>query len=378
MRFETRAVHAGGEPDESTGAITPPIHLSTTFLHGPESEALHGFIYQREGNPTQARVEAALAALDGGESALVFGSGMAAASTLLQALPAGARILFHRDVYAGVRNVATRLLPRWGVTAVFADLGDPGEVERAAAETFAAFWVETPSNPCLDIVDLAAVAAAAKRSGALLFVDGTFATPALQQPLALGADVVMHSTTKYLGGHHDLLGGALVFARRDALHETALDLRKHLGGVASPFNSWLLLRGLRSLDCRMERHAANALAVARSLDGHPGLERVLYPGLPAHPGHAIAARQMKSFGGMLSLLVRGGRAGAIAVAGRIRLLRNATSLGGPESTIEHRASSDGPGSTAPQNLLRLSIGLEHPDDLVADLRQALDGAAAAR
>lgn len=372
MRFETRAVHAGGEPDEATGAIAPPIHLSTTFEHGPASEPLHGFLYQREANPTQERVEAALAALDGGAAALAFASGMAAASTLLQALPTGSRVLFHRDVYSGVRQVAERLLPRWGMSAEFLDFGDPAVVAAAAAAPATAIWVETPSNPRLDIVDLAAVAAAAKATGALLFVDGTFATPALQQPLGLGADVVMHSTTKYLGGHHDLLGGALVFAQREALFETVLDLRKHLGGVASPFNSWLLLRGLRSLDCRMERHSANASAVARALDGHPALETVLYPGLTGHAGHEVAARQMKRFGGMLSLLVRGGREAAVGVAARVRLLRNATSLGGPESTLEHRASSDGPGSTAPENLLRLSIGLEHPDDLVADLLRALE------
>lgn len=375
MRFETRAVHAGGEPDGATGAISPPIHLSTTFEHGPANEPLHGFLYQREGNPTQERVEAALTALDGGAAALAFASGMAAAATLLQALPGGARVLFHRDVYTGVRRVAEGLLPRWGIAAEFVDFADPAVVERLAAGAPAtAIWVETPSNPRLDVIDLAAVAAAAKALGALLLVDGTFATPALQQPLALGADVVMHSTTKYLGGHHDLLGGALVFARRDGLFEHVLELRKLLGGVASPFNSWLLLRGLRSLDCRMERHAANALAVARALAGHPGLEAVLYPGLAGHPGHEIAARQMRAFGGMLSLLVRGGRPGALAVAARVRLLRNATSLGGPESTLEHRESSDGEGSTAPPNLLRLSIGLEHPDDLIADLSRALEAA----
>ena len=365
-------MHAGGEPDEATGAITPPIHLSTTFEHGPESEPLHGYLYQREKNPTQERVEEALAAIEGGTAAAAFASGMAAASTLLQALPAGSRVLFHRDVYTGVREVAERLLPRWGIAAELVDFADPAVVTRASAAPATAFWVETPSNPRLDIVDLAAVAAAARAAGARLFVDGTFATPALQSPLAEGADVVMHSTTKYLGGHHDLLGGALVFACRDALFDTVLDLRTHLGGVASPFNSWLLLRGLRSLSCRVERHSANALAVARALDGHAALAAVLYPGLASHPGHAVAARQMRAFGGMLSLLVHGGRPAALGVAARVRLFRNATSLGGPESTLEHRASSDGPGSTAPENLLRLSIGLEHPDDLVADLRQALE------
>jgi cystathionine gamma-synthase len=374
MRFETKAVHAGGEPDEATGALAPPIVLSTTFEHGPESETPHGFLYQREGNPTQRRLEAALAALDGGESALAFASGMAASATLFQALPPGAHVLLHRDVYGGTRKVVTDLFPRWGLTATYLDFADAAVVEGAAASRAAAIWVETPSNPRLDVVDLAATAAAARAAGARLFVDGTFATPALQSPIAHGADVVMHSTTKFLGGHHDLLGGALVFARRDELAARVLELRTYLGGVGSPFASWLLLRSLRSLVPRMERHAANALVVARALAGHPGLEAVLYPGLPGHRGHAVAARQMRGFGGMLSLLVRGGRREAVAVAARVRLFRNATSLGGPESTLEHRASAEA-GSTAPENLLRLSIGLEHPDDLVADLLQALEGRA---
>ena len=375
MRFETRAIHAGGEPDEATGAIAPPIHLSTTFEHGPANEAPLGFLYQREGNPTQNRLETALAALDGGEAALAVASGMAAAATLLQALPAGGRVLFHRDFYSGVRQLAQEMLPRWGMSAEIVDFRDPAVVARAGETPAAAFWLETPSNPRLDVLDLAAIATAARAAGAIVAVDGTFATPALQSPLAEGAAVVMHSTTKYLGGHHDLLGGALVFAKRGELCERALHLRTHLGGSAAPFNSWLLLRGLRTLACRMERHSANALAIARALDGHPALERVLYPGLPAHPGHAVAARQMRAFGGMLSLLVAGGRAGALGVASRLRLFRNATSLGGPESTVEHRASAEGAGTTAPENLLRLSVGLEHPDDLVEDLQQALEAGA---
>ena len=376
MRFETRAVHAGGEPDETTGAIAPPIHLSTTYVHGPESEPLHGFIYQREGNPTQERVEAALAALDGGEAALAFASGMAAAATLLQALPAGAHVLFHRDVYSGVRNVATRLFPRWGMTAEFVDFGDPAAISRAAESRAAAIWVETPSNPRLDIVDLAAVAAAAKSAGALFFVDGTFATPALQQPLALGADVVMHSTTKYLGGHHDLLGGALTFARRDGLFDTRARSAQAPGRRRLAVQ--LLAAPARAALARLPDGAAlheRARRRRRALDGHPALEAVLYPGLPGHAGHAIAARQMKRFGGMLSLLVRGGRASA--PRGRPRAsscsaTRPASAARRARSSTALRATA--PGSTAPENLLRLSIGLEHPDDLVADLRQALAGA----
>jgi cystathionine gamma-synthase len=377
MRFRDLP-HAGGEADRETGAVTPPIHLSTTFLHGPESEPLHGWLYQREGNPTQDRLEAALAAIEGGgpsSCALAFASGMAAAATLLQSLPAGARVLFHTDIYSGVRQLALDFLPRWGwsrssstpdADATAAALGAPGLAP-------ALVWAETPTNPQLEILDLRRLAEAAHAAGARLLVDGTFATPALQQPLALGADIVLHSTTKYLGGHSDVLGGALVFAStKDGLVETVEKTRRRLGGTASPFSSWLILRGLRSLSCRMERHSANASALANALSGHPALSQVLYPGLASHPGHEIAARQMTAFGGMLALRVAGGRAAAVAVASRLKLFANATSLGGPESLVEHRASSDGPGTTTPEDLLRLSVGLEHPDDLLADLLQALD------
>jgi cystathionine gamma-synthase len=374
MRFETRAVHAGGEPDPETGAVAPPIHLSTTYLHAPDGERLHGRLYAREGNPTQDRLETALAALEGGERALAFASGMAAAAALAEALPEGSHVLFHRDLYHGVRTLALERFPRWGLSATFADLGDPAAARTALREETALVWVETPTNPCLEIVDLTAASALAREAGALLAVDGTFATPALQRPLELGADVVLHSTTKYLGGHSDVLGGALVFRAAGALAERAEALRYRTGAIAAPFSSWLVLRGLRSLACRMERHAANALALARALEGHPGLAAVLYPGLPSHPGHAVAARQMRGgFGGMLSLRVAGGRAAALAVASRLELFTHATSLGGVESLVEHRASIEGPDATSPEDLLRLSVGLEHPDDLLADLSRALAG-----
>ncbi len=373
MRFETRAVHAGGEPDPETGALAPPIHPSTTFRHGPASEPIHGRLYVREGNPTQDRLERALAALDGGERALAFASGMAAAAALLDALPEGAHVLVHRDVYHGVRQLALEHLPRWGRSASFADFADLDATRAALRPETRALWVESPTNPQLEIVDLAAITALARSAGALSVVDGTFATPALQRPLELGADVVLHSTTKYLGGHSDVQGGALIFRRADPLAARVEHLRHELGAVAAPFNSWLVLRGLRTLSCRVERHSANALAVARALDGRPEVARVLYPGLVSHPGHEIARRQMSAFGGMLSLCVAGGRAAAVAVASRLELFVNATSLGGVESLVEHRASSEGPGSTTPDDLLRLSIGLEHPDDLIADLLRALAG-----
>jgi len=372
MRFETLAIHADGGPDAASGAVAPPLHLSTTFVHGPASEPISGHTYVREGNPTQDRLERALAALEGGERALVFASGMAAAASLLEALPAGRHVLFHRDLYHGVRELARERLPRWGLTASFADLSDPATARAALTPDTALVWLESPTNPLLEVLDVGAVAALARAAGALLLVDGTFATPALQRPLALGADLVLHSTTKYLGGHSDVQGGALVFARAGELAAEVERRRTLLGGVGSPFNSWLVLRGLRTLACRMERHSAGALALARAAAGHPRLAAVLYPGLPGHPGHAVAARQMSAFGGMLSLRVAGGRAAALAVAARLELFTLATSLGGVESLVEHRASAEGPGSSAPEDLLRLSVGLEHPDDLAADLLRALD------
>jgi cystathionine gamma-synthase len=372
LRFETIAVHAGGEVDPATGAVAPPIHLSTTFEHGPAAEVPRGYLYIREGNPTQTRLEQALAAVEGGEAAFVFASGMAAGAAYLQALPAGAHVLFHRDIYYGFRALACDYLPRWGIEASDADLGDERALAAALRPATRLVWAETPTNPLLEVLDLRRIAEAAHSHGARLLVDGTLATPALQRPLDLGVDVVLHATTKYLGGHSDVQGGALVLRHRDPELAARLDQVRHdLGAVASPFNSWLVLRGLRSLACRMERHAANALAVAGALAGRPEVAAVYYPGLPGHPGHEIARRQMRGFGGMVSFRLAGGREHALRVASRLRLFLNATSLGGAESLIEHRASAEGAHSTAPPDLLRASIGLEHPDDLIADLLQAL-------
>jgi len=371
MRFETRAVHAGAGRDPASGALAPPIHLSTTFEHGPAGEHPHGFSYIRNGNPTQRRLEEAMAAIEGGEAALAFSSGVAAGAAFLQSLPAGSHVLFPDDIYYVFREMAGEFLPRWGLQATFVDMQEPEAVRAALRPSTRLLWAETPSNPLLKVVDLAALARLAKEAGALLIVDSTFATPVLQRPIEAGADAVLHSTTKYLGGHSDVQGGVLVLARQAPLRDAILRIRTVLGAVSSPFNSWLVLRGLRSLACRVERHAANALAIARALERHPEIEAVHYPGLPSHPGHAVARRQMSAFGGMLSIRVRGGRDRAVAVAARVRLFVNATSLGGTESLIEHRLSSEGPGSTTPANLLRLSAGLEHADDLIEDLTQAL-------
>ena len=374
LRLETLAVHAGAEADRETGAVAPPIHLATTFRHGPAAERVAGYEYQREGNPTQDRLETALAALEGGEAALAYASGMAAISGLLETLPAGARILVPDDCYSGLRYLATEFLPQRGIECVFVDMADPAAVEAACEPRPAVIWVETPSNPLLKLTDIAAMARIAHAHDALLVCDNTFATPVLQQPLALGADVVMHSTTKYFGGHSDVLGGALVFARRDGAFETARHRRHVTGPVLAPFSAWLLLRGCRSLAARMAMHCSNARRLAEFLEGHPAIAQVNWPGLPAHPGHDVATAQMKDYGAMLSVRLRGGRDAALSAAGKLQLFTNATSLGGCESLVEHRASVEGAHPTSPQGLLRLSVGLEHAGDLVADLRQALDAA----
>jgi cystathionine gamma-synthase len=371
VRPETLFVHAGVEPDTATGAVVPPLHLATTFKHGPAGERVAGFEYVREGNPNQQQLENALAKLERGAGALAFASGMAACSALLDSLPGGAHVVYPRDCYAGLRVLVSEFLPQRGVTATAVDIDDVGSVRDALTPATRCLWLETPSNPQLRVCDIAASAELARGRGIAVVCDNTFATPLLQQPLALGADVVMHSTTKYFGGHSDVLGGALVFAARDALFDAVAHRRHITGGVPSPFNAWLTLRGLRSLPARMAWHCRNARAVAEFLAAHPRVEVVHWPGLPSHPNHAVAARQMRNFGGMLSVRIRGGRDAALAFASKVKLFTNATSLGGCESLIEHRASVEGEHPVSPQNLLRLSIGLEHADDLIEDLGQAL-------
>ena len=371
-RFETLAVHAGGEADAHNGAVAPPLHLSTTFKHGPAAERLAGYEYQREGNPTQDRLETALAALDGGEAALAYGSGMAAMTAALELLPAGSEVLIPEDCYAGLRSLGAEFLPERGVTVRRIDQCDATIVAAAMSPAVKLIWAETPSNPQLRIADLRALSAIAKQHGALLAVDNTFATPALQQPIALGADVVMHSTTKYMGGHSDVMGGALVFAKRDGLFERAAHRRHITGNILAPFSAWLTLRGLRSMPARMAWHCANARRVAEFLATQPAVETVYWPGLTSHRNHDVAARQMRDFGGMVSVTFKEGRDAALAFAGAVEVFTNATSLGGVESLVEHRASVEGPNPVSPPGLLRLSVGLEHPDGLVADLQHAVE------
>lgn len=371
LQPETLSVHTGNEPDPATGAVAPPLHLSTTFRHGAEGERVAGYEYQREGNPTNDRLREALVALEGGEEALTFASGMAAMTTLLECLPNGARVLIPDDCYTGLRMLCAEYLPERGIEAIAIDMSDTDAVRTACAQGVAMLWIETPSNPKMKISDIAALVDIGHAAGAVVVADNTFATPLLQRPLALGADVVMHSTTKYFGGHSDVLGGALVFASKGELSAKVAHRLHITGATLAPFSAWLTLRGCRSLGARMAMHCANARAVADFLAAQPQIERVNYPGLPSHAGHAVAARQMRDFGGMMSIELRGGREAALAFASKLRIFTNATSLGGCESLIEHRASVEGPNPRSPQNLLRMSVGLEHVDDLIGDLRQAL-------
>ena len=371
MKIETVAVHAAFSVDPSTGAVAPPLHLSTTFGRDEALRPLAGHTYVRESNPTQDLLEEALAKLEGGEAALAFGSGMAAGLAVAQALPPGSHVVLPEDVYYGYRVAARDFFTVWGLTTTFAALDQPGALSAALRPETRLVWLESPSNPLLRITDLAASARIAREVGALVLVDNTFATPILQRPLDLGADIVLHATTKGMGGHSDVQGGALVFTRKDDFFERVRNVRTILGAVASPFNSWLVLRGLRTLAVRTRFQSESALEIARALANHPAVSKVNYPGLPAHPRHETARRQMSSFGSMISFHVAAGREAAIEAVGRTRLFTRATSLGGVESLVEHRATSEGATSTAPGDLLRLSIGLEHPDDLLADLAQAL-------
>jgi cystathionine gamma-synthase len=378
MRMETLAVHAGHDPDAATGAVTPPIHLSTTFAREPDGSLPHGFVYARSDNPTRRQLERALAALEGGGTAIAFASGMAATAAVFQALSSGDHVIAPRDAYYGTGTLLREIVAAWGIASSFVDMTDPAAVRAAVTPRTRLIWVETPSNPTLAITDIAAVAAIARDAGARCVCDNTWATPVLQRPLELGADLVMHATTKYLGGHSDVTGGALIAPAADGFMERLRAIQALAGAVPSAFDCWLVMRGIRSLPWRMRAHGANAAAVASFLAGHPAVEVVHYPGLPSDPGHAVAARQMSGFGGMVSFQVKGGAAAAIAAAGRARLFTRATSLGGPESLIEHRRSAEGVASVAPPGLLRLSVGLEHPEDLVEDLDQALRGVAATR
>jgi len=371
MRLETLAVHAGHAPDPATGAVSPPIYLSTNFARESDGGLPHGFLYARSENPTRAGLEAALAALEGGTAALAFASGMAATSAVFQSLAPGDHVIAPNDAYYGTARVLREVFQRWGLSSSFVNMADTAEVERAVTPRTRLVWMETPSNPTLAVTDVAAVAGIAHAAGALAACDNTWATPMLQRPLDLGADVAMHATTKYLAGHGDVTGGALILRENGDLAARLRVIQTVAGAVPSPFDCWMVHRGIRTLPYRMRGHCDNAERVAAFLSGHPAVEVVHYPGLRDDPGHEPASRQMRRYGGMVSVQIRGGAPAALAVVSRVELFTRATSLGGPESLIEHRASSEGPGSRTPAGLLRLSVGLEHPDDLIEDLGGAL-------
>jgi cystathionine gamma-synthase len=374
--FNTRAIHAGQEPDPATGAVIVPVHLTTTYKQDGVGGLRGGYEYSRSGNPTRTALHEALAALEEGTGALAFASGLAAEDTLLRTVcRPGDHVVLGGDAYGGTFRLISRVLSEWGLDYTAIHLDDPDEVRAAMRSTTRVIWCETPSNPLLNVTDIEATAAVAHDGGALMVVDNTFASPYLQRPLTLGADVVVHSTTKYLGGHSDVVGGALVI--RDAeLGERLAYNHNAMGAVASPFDSWLVLRSLKTLGVRMDRHQANAARIAEFLLGHPAVSRVLYPGLPEHPGHEIAARQMSGFGGMISFRLAAGEEAALKVCERAQLFTLAESLGGVESLIEHpgrmtHASAAGSPLEVPADLVRLSVGIEDVEDLLADLEQAL-------
>ncbi len=371
MRIETLAVHAGRHVDRDTGAVTPPIHVSTTFERDADGSFPRGYLYARNGNPTRQALEECLRDLEGGAAAAAFASGSAATASVFLALRPGDHVVAPSDCYHGTARLLRETFGPWGLEATFVDMTDADGVARAMRPNTRLVWIESPSNPLWKITDIARVTAIAHTAGARAACDSTTATPALQRPLAAGVDLVIHATTKYLGGHADVIGGAVIARTDDELFTRIRGGQAAAGAVPSPFDCWLVLRGIQTLPWRMRAHSDNATRVARFLRDHPRVERVHYPGLETHPGHDVAARQMTAFGGMLSFQVRGDRDGAMAVAAKLGIVTRATSFGGTESLIEHRASIEGPGTTTPENLLRMSVGLEHPDDLIADLAHAL-------
>jgi len=377
-KFNTLAVHAGQDVDSATGAVIPPLHLSSTFKQDGVGNMRAGYEYSRSGNPTRANLQTNLAALEGGSHAFAFSSGLAAEDTLLRSLlQPGDHVVIANDVYGGTYRLINGVFSKWGITHTAIDMSDPLAARAIISHTKPkVVWIETPSNPMLRIIDIAAMVESAHAFGAIVVVDNTFATPALQQPLSLGADVVVHSTTKYLGGHSDVVGGAVILPN-DSLAEQVAYLHNAAGAIASPFDAYLTVRGIKTLGLRMDRHSFNAGAIAERLQAHPRVEKVFYPGLTSHVGHDIARAQMSGFGGMISITVTGGEAATRHVVANTHLFTLAESLGGVESLIEFpyamtHASVAGTALAVPENLIRLSVGIEDVDDLTRDIVAALD------
>ena len=372
LHFESLAIHASLDPDPSTGAIVPPLYTSTIFEHPVTGLDSTRFNYTRANNPNRQKLEELLAQLENGEVAVTFSSGVAAVHAIFQALKPGDHVLAPTDVYHGTRKLLNELMANWGLITSYVNMTNIQEVEEAIQPETRLIWIETPSNPLLQVNDIEAISNIAHQNNIIVCVDNTWLTPALQRPLDHGADLVMHSTTKYLGGHSDILGGAIISRKDDDMYARIKNIQTMAGAVPSPFDCWLLHRSIRTLPYRMRAHNENAMKIALFLEKHSKVERVCYPGLESDPGHAIAKKQTHGFGGMLSFFINGGAQEALHVIAASKLITRATSLGGVESTWEHRRSSEGPESPTAPNLIRMSVGLEHTDDLIDDLKQALE------
>jgi len=371
MRFETKAIHAGLDIHNPSKSIVPPISPSTIYEIDEEGRNESDLHYTRLGNPNRLQFEHLIATLEGGEAAAAFSSGIAAGMAVLQSLHPGDHIIIPEDVYAGNRKMVNKIMTGWGIESDFIDMTDLGNIEKHIRPNTKLIWIETPSNPLMRITDIEAVTTLAKEHEIRTVADNTWPTPVNQLPLDLGVDIVLHSTSKYFGGHSDILGGALVAKKADEWFERIKLIQKMGGAVPSAQDCWMLSRSTRSLAYRMRGHNEHAEKVAHFLNDHPKVSKVIYPGLSSHPGHEIAKKQMKGFGGMVSFLVDSDQKESIAVVGRSKLIKRATSLGGVESTWEHRQSSEGEGSVTPVNLIRVSVGLEHPEDIIEDIDQAL-------
>ncbi len=372
MKFSTKAIQSTILKDKTAGSLATPIFVSTTFERSPDGSHPHGYIYSRAENPNRELLESAMAILENGEKALAFSSGMAAINAIMQSLKTGDHILIPEDAYYTLLLLAKDIFEQWGLEITVLDMTDLQAVEKSIRPNTRLIWVESPSNPQLRIVDIETIAKIAHENNAICVVDNTWATPVLQSPLDLGADIAMHATTKYIGGHSDVLSGVLVFKKGNDLFLKIKLIQKLAGAVPSAFDSWLLTRGIKTLALRVKAQTETAMQIANFLENEPNIEKVYYPGLATHQNHTIAKKQMKAFGAMLSFNLKGSEADALAFTGKVKLFTVATSLGGVESLIEHRKSIEGPGSISPPNLLRISVGLEDAHDLIADLKQALN------
>lgn len=371
-KIETIAVHGGRKIDEETRAVNPPITMSTTFERSEDGEYPQGYIYTRDNNPNRESLEKLINELEGGEGCAAFSSGTAGAMAIFQSISPGDHIIAPDDVYHGTKHQLDSIMDKWDVDTSYVDMTDKLSVKKEIREDTELFWIETPSNPLLKITDIEGISELAHSYGCKVVVDNTWSTSVVQRPLEHGADLVIYSTTKYFGGHSDAMGGAVVTKEDDEFFDSIREIQKHGGASPSPFDCWLIMRGIRTLPYRMRNHSENAMKIAKYLEGNPKVTEVHYPGLESHPSYEIAEKQMSDFSGMLSFQVKGGKEKAFEIAANVNIFTRATSLGSVESLIEHRASIEGEGTTTPDNLLRLSVGLENPDDLIEDLDDAID------